>query len=64
MADENRVQLGRVVPNYLGDWDHSTQTYTEAKYPSGRSYENILFTSDTEINAEYEYYQVVQLDND
>lgn len=38
--------------------------YTEAKYPSGRSHENILFTSDTEINAEYEYYQVVQLDND
>lgn len=21
MADENRVQLGRVVPNYLVDWN-------------------------------------------
>lgn len=28
MADENRVQLGRVVPNYLGDWS-STKSYSK-----------------------------------
>ncbi len=28
MADENRVQLGRVVPSYLGDWD-STKSYSK-----------------------------------
>lgn len=28
MADENRVQLGRVVPSYLGDWN-STKSYSK-----------------------------------
>ena len=28
MADENRVQLGRVVPSYLGDWS-STKSYSK-----------------------------------
>lgn len=28
MADENRVQLGRVVPSYLGDWS-STKRYSK-----------------------------------
>ena len=28
MADENGVQLGRVVPNYLGDWS-STKSYSK-----------------------------------
>ena len=28
MADENRVQLGRVVPSYLGDWG-STKSYSK-----------------------------------
>ena len=39
MADENSVQLGRVVPSYLGDWDSSktyskldTVTYNNASY--------------------------------
>ena len=28
MADENSVELGKVVPSYLGDWD-STKTYSK-----------------------------------